>query len=308
MAERAYLSIGEVLSLLQAEFPEVTISKIRFLESQGLLDPERTPSGYRKFYDDDVDRLRWILRQQRENFLPLKVIKGRLLGRHDDVHDDAHEGAREEAHEGEGGAPEVGERPASGVAPGSEPSPAAPPAVPEREHEPEPAGPVAKLETETTPSPLPEPPPRHIEPERSSQRRLSVADLPLAVSGTALTLDELAAASGQSADQVRDLERAGFIAGRSVADVVYYDEECVAVVELVARFARFGIEPRHLRIYKNSAEREAGLFQQVIVPLLKQRNPDARQRAVDTLQELSELGERLRATMLRQAIKSLTGG
>src|SRR5437764_10345364 len=80
VAERAHLSIGEVLSLLQEEFPDITISKIRFLESQGLLDPERTPSGYRKFYEEDVDRLRWILRQQRENFLPLKVIKGRLGG------------------------------------------------------------------------------------------------------------------------------------------------------------------------------------------------------------------------------------
>src|SRR3954454_22327743 len=76
--EHAHLSIGEVLSLLQEEFPDVTISKIRFLESQGLLDPERTPSGYRKFYPADVERLRWILRQQREQFLPLKVIKDRL--------------------------------------------------------------------------------------------------------------------------------------------------------------------------------------------------------------------------------------
>src|SRR5258708_9050810 len=76
--ERPFLSVGEVLSLLRDEFPDVTISKIRFLESQGLLDPERTPSGYRKFYTADVERLRWILRQQRENFLPLKAIKGRL--------------------------------------------------------------------------------------------------------------------------------------------------------------------------------------------------------------------------------------
>src|SRR5579884_36022 len=78
MAGRTHLSIGEVLSLLREEFPDITISKIRFLESQGLLDPERTPSGYRKFYEPDVDRLRWILRQQKEHFLPLKVIKGRL--------------------------------------------------------------------------------------------------------------------------------------------------------------------------------------------------------------------------------------
>ena len=73
-----HLSIGEVLALLQPEFPDVTISKIRFLESQGLLDPERTPSGYRKFYEDDLARLRWILTQQRDHFLPLKVIKERL--------------------------------------------------------------------------------------------------------------------------------------------------------------------------------------------------------------------------------------
>src|SRR5271163_4213708 len=78
MPERSHLSIGEVLSLLREEFPDVTISKIRFLESQGLVNPERTPSGYRKFYEHDVERLRWVLRQQREHFLPLKVIKGRL--------------------------------------------------------------------------------------------------------------------------------------------------------------------------------------------------------------------------------------
>src|SRR3954464_12844513 len=78
LGDRAYLSIGEVLSLLKEEFPDVTISKIRFLESQGLLDPERTPPGCRKFSEGDVDRLRWILRQQREHFLPLKVIKGRI--------------------------------------------------------------------------------------------------------------------------------------------------------------------------------------------------------------------------------------
>src|SRR5687767_14155865 len=78
MADRSHLSIGEVLSLLQDEFPDVTISKIRFLESQGLLDPERTPSGYRKFYEADVRRLRWILTEQRDKFLRLKVIKDRL--------------------------------------------------------------------------------------------------------------------------------------------------------------------------------------------------------------------------------------
>ncbi len=78
MAKRAHSSIGDVLNQLRDEFPDITISKIRFLESQGLVDPERTPSGYRKFYPADVERLRFILREQREHFLPLKVIKERL--------------------------------------------------------------------------------------------------------------------------------------------------------------------------------------------------------------------------------------
>src|SRR6476619_2905661 len=76
--EPEHLSIGEVLAELSDEFPDITISKIRFLESQGLVNPERTPSGYRKFYAGDLIRLRWILFQQKEHFLPLKVIKERL--------------------------------------------------------------------------------------------------------------------------------------------------------------------------------------------------------------------------------------
>ncbi|MEP4652432.1 MAG: MerR family transcriptional regulator, partial [Ilumatobacter sp.] len=77
-APGSHLSIGEVLALLLEDFPDVTISKIRFLESQGLIQPERTASGYRKFYDDDVELLRCVLREQKDNFLPLKVIKDRL--------------------------------------------------------------------------------------------------------------------------------------------------------------------------------------------------------------------------------------
>src|SRR5919205_3476495 len=79
MATRNYQSIGEVLVAVKTEFPDITISKIRFLESEGLIEPERTPSGYRKFYEDDVERLKSILRMQRDEYLPLKVIKDRLL-------------------------------------------------------------------------------------------------------------------------------------------------------------------------------------------------------------------------------------
>jgi DNA-binding transcriptional MerR regulator len=71
-------SIGDVLAQLKAEFSDITISKIRFLESQGLINPHRTPAGYRQFNEIDIDRLRWILTQQRDRFLPLKVIKQRL--------------------------------------------------------------------------------------------------------------------------------------------------------------------------------------------------------------------------------------
>ena len=79
MPTRNYQSIGEVLVSVKAEFPDITISKIRFLESEGLIEPERTPSGYRKFYEKDLDRLKMILKMQRDEYLPLKVIKERLL-------------------------------------------------------------------------------------------------------------------------------------------------------------------------------------------------------------------------------------
>ena len=78
MTTRAFMSIGDLLKSLREEFPEVTVSKIRFLEAEGLIEPERTPSGYRKFYQQDLARLRYILRLQRDNFMPLKIIRRKL--------------------------------------------------------------------------------------------------------------------------------------------------------------------------------------------------------------------------------------
>ena len=75
---RAYLSIGEVLSKLRGDFQDITISKIRFLESEGLIEPQRTPSGYRKFTAGDLERLRYVLLAQRDQYLPLRVIKENL--------------------------------------------------------------------------------------------------------------------------------------------------------------------------------------------------------------------------------------
>ncbi len=77
-AARAYMTIGEVLGLLSVEFPDITVSKIRFLEAEGLIEPERSPSGYRKFAPADAERLRFILAAQRDEYLPLRVIKERL--------------------------------------------------------------------------------------------------------------------------------------------------------------------------------------------------------------------------------------
>ncbi|MET7361954.1 MerR family transcriptional regulator [Streptomyces sp. NPDC005562] len=77
-ADRRLMSIGTVLNQLRDEFPEVTISKIRFLESEGLIEPQRTPSGYRKFAPEDVERLGHVLRMQRDHYLPLKVIREHL--------------------------------------------------------------------------------------------------------------------------------------------------------------------------------------------------------------------------------------
>jgi DNA-binding transcriptional MerR regulator len=243
--DRAYLSIGEVLSLLKEEFPDITISKIRFLESQGLLDPERTPSGYRKFYNADVDRLRWILRQQREHFLPLKVIKGRLRGGDDSTAlvDDDEVGHRSD-------------RPAAAT-----------------------TAPVADAD------PLARPP-----------------------TGASLTLVELASASGLEVDELRDLERYGLLSGQMVGSNVYYDEEALLVASLAAGFMKFGVEARHLRMYKTAGDREAGFLEQVVMPMLKQRNPQARSQATETLSELARLGQGLRAAMLRQALRQYLEG
>jgi len=71
-------TIGEAINLLRDEFPEITVSKLRFLENQGLIFPARSPSGYREFSDEDLERIRYILRQQRDHYLPLKVIKSKL--------------------------------------------------------------------------------------------------------------------------------------------------------------------------------------------------------------------------------------
>jgi DNA-binding transcriptional MerR regulator len=303
VADRAYLSIGEVLSLLKEEFPDITISKIRFLESQGLLDPERTPSGYRKFYEADVERLRWILQQQRENFLPLKVIKGRL-------------GVEEAAVPFEDEPEPVTAAPASSPSPSRQESRPAPPA-PRAERPPEPQ---RERRPDPRPDPRPEPrqeprvvPPRPSAPprvERTTPPPPPPAAVPAAHADGAdnYTLDELSVAADLPVDRLAELEKYGLLVGRKVGGSTYYDEQALHIAKVAAGFLRFGVEARHLRMYKNAADREAGFFEQIVMPMLKQRNPEARRQAIDTLSQLGQLGGQLRVAMLREALRQYTSG
>ena len=96
---------------------------------------------------------------------------------------------------------------------------------------------------------------------------------PTLAPASSLTFEELVEASGLTAAQLREVERYGLVVSRLVGRTSYYDEEALVIARLVAGFLRFGIEPRHVRMYRTSAEREAGVFEQVILPLVKQRNP-----------------------------------
>ena len=107
---------------------------------------------------------------------------------------------------------------------------------------------------------------------------------------------------------LRELEEYGLLHPVNVAGVEIFDEESLTVATLAAGFARFGIEPRHLRLYKNAADREAGFVEQIVLPLVRQRNPDARARAHDTADELTTLGQQLRGSLLRSALGDLLSG
>ena len=123
-----------------------------------------------------------------------------------------------------------------------------------------------------------------------------------------MTLEELASASGLSPEGVLEVQEYGLLSPSVVAaGTPYYDEEALTVATLVAGFARFSVTPRHLRLYRNAADREAGLVEQVVLPLLRQRNPEARGRAADTVAEMTRLGQGLHAALLRRAFRDLLG-
>jgi len=126
--------------------------------------------------------------------------------------------------------------------------------------------------------------------------------------GESLTLEELATVSGLSTADLSELERFGLLMGRRIAGTTYYDADCATIAAIAARFRTFGVEARHLRMYRTAVEREAGFFEQVVTPMLKQRNPQARRQAVDALLEMSRLGSAMREAVLRLALREHTGG
>jgi DNA-binding transcriptional MerR regulator len=217
-----------VLNLLRPEFADVTISKLRFLESEGLVDPLRTPAGYRKYTPAHVERLRLVLAAQRDRYLPLRVIREQLL------------------------AAERGERV------------------------------LGSLVDEAT----------------------DEADAPGSVSevGEAwLTPRQLRERSGLDDAGLADLMEYGLVVpgpdGR-------YGPEALTVARIAARLAEYGLEGRHLRPYRGTADREVGLLAQLVHPLSKQ---GGRAQALETVHELAALCAQLHGALVRQGLRAVVG-
>jgi DNA-binding transcriptional MerR regulator len=238
------MSIGEVLTQLRADFPDVTISKIRFLESEGLVEPARTPSGYRKFSHADVARLHYVLATQRDHYLPLRVIKEHL---------DALDRGLEP--------PEV---------PGGRPQ--APRAAGRPEWAP---GPRALGET--------------------AELRLS--------------REELMVSAKIDAELLAEIEGYGLVTalrGRAGQEE-QFDADALVIATAVAEMADYGLEPRHLRSFRTAADREVDLVGQVVGPLLRQRNPQARARAEEVAREMGALSLRLHTALVRARLRDVVG-
>ncbi|MDF2741465.1 MAG: MerR family transcriptional regulator [Actinomycetia bacterium] len=272
------MSIGEVLGILKPEFPDITVSKIRFLEGAGLVQPDRSASGYRKFSEDDVARLRFVLRAQRDQYLPLRVIRQRLT-------DLERVGGLDAS-----GAPPVqgGPGPSVEESPGAGAEPAAAAQV----------GPAPGA-----PAPTPVPAGAGIGGAQPG-RAAGVFGAP--PSDAQFTRDELCRAAGATADQLIELESFGLVSARGSGERgAWYGGDDLVLLRLARELADYGLEARHLRMYKLFAEREAALFEQVVAPLVRQRNPEARTRARDTIEALAQLGGRMRDLALRSAVHGL---
>jgi DNA-binding transcriptional MerR regulator len=223
-AARAYMTIGDVLGRLRADFPDVTVSKIRFLEAEGLIEPERSPSGYRQFTHSDVDRLRFILSAQRDRYLPLRVIKEQLQ-------------ARDQGTE--------------------------------------------------LPPPVRQP------------RTLVAADTTAADPDVRLTRRQLIDGAGVDEPLLAELEEYGLL--RRMGG--HYGGEALAIARAAVALGSFGFGPRHLRAVKAAADREVGLIEQVVGPLLRQRSSGAHGRAEGTAREIAALCVQLHAVLVSTGVQ-----
>ena len=219
----ALLNIGQVLAKLKPEFPDLSSSKVRFLEDERLLSPARTESGYRKFSARDLERLKLILTLQRDHYLPLKVIRGYLAD----------------------------------VDAGKSPS------LP---------GPSSDIE----PSML------------SEDRRYTRESLITAAGASSALLDEAVSASLITA-----------------ADV--HGEESFSVLKALVELRKVGIEPRHLRAFRAAAEREAGLLESAVQPVVRRRESGSRARGVEVAIELSAQLDIVRTSLIRAALSKIGG-
>lgn len=233
IAELSRLGIGKVIDELRSEFPDLSITKIRYLESEGLIVPERTPSGYRKFSYGDVERLRFILRKQRDEFWPLKNIR------------------------------QVLEDMDRGVVPPEQVS-----------------GTVTVPTMVLGPDGLPTP---ATFAEGRSQIRLSRA--------------ELLESAGISSELLDSIEQYGLISRRK--SQAYYDGHDLTVAAVVSEFSALGLEPRHLKIFRTAADREIGLFEQIVSPVAKQHD---KVRTAELTGAIAALSIRLHTVLVKDGL------
>ncbi|GAB21495.1 putative MerR family transcriptional regulator [Gordonia polyisoprenivorans NBRC 16320 = JCM 10675] len=226
------MSIGSVLALLREDFPDVTISKIRFLESEGLISPERAPSGYRRFSQADCDRLRFVLTAQRDRYLPLKVIKEQL-----DSIDHGNDGST-------GNGTRLLSSARSAVAPATD--------------------------------------------FGSRADRVS--------------RESLIERTGVDSAFVTELQRSGLL---TPGPAGFFDEDAVRLVEAAAALASYGVETRHLRAFKVSADREAGLVAQIASPIAKGKGTGARDRAEELVREIAALSVTLHTQLVKAAVRDV---
>ena len=252
-------TIGEVLNQLKEDFEDITISKIRFLESEGLIYPDRTESGYRKFTGDDVDRLRFILTAQRDHYLPLKVIREQL------------------------------ERLDAGDPPPAEGLGVADAGVPDGD------GLSAKRAADIA---------KALEAAVAGDER-PMLDQPAA--RVSLSLRELCDATGLDPDVVKSLREYGIVGDRD-EDAGPFDADDLVAARAARDLLRLGLEPRHLRMYRQFVDRELALFEQLVTPLLRQRNPEARRQATRQLEELAGLTGRMKRALLVRALRTYVHG